>query len=245
MTKPAPRDDLAFKPLYAQIRDLLLKRLVSGEWPPGTLLPSETALAGEYGVSQGTLRKALDELAAERLVVRQQGRGTVVARHDNERSLFQFFHIHGADGRRQLPDSKLIDLTRTTADREEADALAFAPRSRVLRIERVRYLDGRPAMVETLILPQALFPGLGESDEPLPNTLYELYQRRYGITVARASEQLRAVAADPCDAALLGLAPGTPLLEIRRIARDLQNRPVELRRSRLDTRQHYYLNELD
>lgn len=238
-------DNSAFKPLYSRIKDALLQRLVSGEWPPGTLLPSEIALAAEYGVSQGTLRKALDELAAEKLVVRQQGRGTVVARHDTERSLFQFFHIHGADGRRQLPDSMVLGVSNAMANREEAAALELESRSRVLRIARVRYLDGQPAMVETLSLPRVLFPGLGEGEEPLPNALYALYQRRYGINVTRASEQLRAVAADPHDAEQLGIEPGTPLLEIRRIARDLQNRPVELRRSRLDTRQHYYLNELD
>ncbi len=235
----------AFKPLYARIKDALLQRLVSGEWPPGALLPSEIALAAEYGVSQGTLRKALDELAVERLVVRQQGRGTVVARHDSERALFQFFHIHGADGRRQLPDSRVLGVNSAMANREEAVALELEARARVLRIERVRYLGDQPAMVETLTLPRALFPGLGEGDEPLPNALYALYQRRYGITVARASEQLRAVTADPRDAEQLGIEPGTPLLEIRRIARDLQDRAVELRRSRLDTRQHYYLNELD
>lgn len=239
------RDDTAYKPLYSRTRDKLLQRLVSGEWPPGTLLPSETALAAEYGVSQGTLRKALDELAAEHLVVRQQGRGTVVARHDSERALFQFFHIHGNDGRRQLPDSRVLGVEPATADREEAMALELEARARVLRIERVRYLDGQPAMVETLSLPWTLFPGLGEGEDPLPNALYALYQRRYGITVARASEQLRAVAADSRDAEHLGIDPGTPLLEIRRVARDLQDRAVELRRSRLDTRQHYYLNELD
>lgn len=239
------RDNPAYRPLYSRTKDRLLQRLVSGEWPPGTLLPSETVLAAEYGVSQGTLRKALDELAAEHLVVRQQGRGTVVARHDTERTLFQFFHIHGSDGRRQLPDSEVLGVERATADREEMTALELDPRGRVLRIERVRYLDGQPAMVETLTLPRALFPGLGEEDEPLPNALYALYQRRYGITVARASEQLRAVVADSRDAERLGIEPGTPLLEIRRIARDLQDRAVEWRRSRLDTRQHYYLNELD
>ncbi|MDX1606879.1 MAG: GntR family transcriptional regulator [Candidatus Competibacterales bacterium] len=245
MARNPVSSQVAYRPLYAQIRDLLRRRLVGGEWSPGTLLPSEIALAEEYGVSQGTLRKALDELAAERLVSRQQGRGTVVARHDPERSLFQFFHIHGSDGRRRLPESRLLGLRQFGASRDEAAALGLRPRTRVLRIERVRVLDERPALVETLTLPQSLFPGLGDTGEALPNALYELYQRRYGITVTRAREELRAVSATPREAELLGLAPGTPLLEIRRVAHDLQDRPVEWRRSRLDTRHCHYRNELD
>lgn len=244
MTQNRSDDTPAYRPLYARIKDRLMQRLLRGEWSPGMLLPSETALAAEYGVSQGTLRKALDALAAERLVIRRQGRGTVVAKHDNERALFQFFHVHDHSGERQLPDSRVLGQSRGRANRIEAEALALTVRAPVIRIRRVRYLAQRPAMVEIIVLPQQRFSGL-DSEPKLPNALYALYQTRYGITVARASERLRAVAATAEDARHLGLVPGVPLLEIERVAMDMQKAPIEWRRSRLNTTDHYYLNELD
>ncbi len=234
-----------FRPLYQQIKEALLKRLAAGEWAPGTFLPSETALAQEYGVSQGTLRKALDELTAEKIVVRYQGKGTAVAMHDADRSLFQFFHLVSNSGEHQLPASRVLAAGEGKATDEEAEALGLAPGTPVIRIERVRVLDGRPVMNERLTLPAARFAGLLViAPEQLPNTLYNLYQRRFGITVSRAIEKLAAIAADAVDAARLELAPGTPLLEIRRVALDLEQRPVELRVSHCHTVQHHYLNEL-
>lgn len=237
-------EELAYRPLYAQIKERLVQRLSVGEWMPGQQLPSETALAAEYGVSQGTLRKALDVLAAERLVIRRQGRGTVVARHDSERALFQFFHVYALNGERQLPDSRVLARDRGRATRGEAEALALPPRAPVIRIRRVRFLVQRPAMVEIIVLPQQRFPDL-DSEAELPNALYALYQSRYGITIARASERLRAVAATDEDARHLELPPGTPLLEIERLAMDIERTPIEWRCSRLDTTDHYYFNELD
>ena len=101
----------AYRPLYLQIREAFTRRMASGDWSPGMLLPSEMALAQEYGVSQGTIRKALDAMAADRMIVRHQGRGTEVARHDDERALHQFFHIVGHDGRRQLPVSSILSCS--------------------------------------------------------------------------------------------------------------------------------------
>jgi GntR family transcriptional regulator len=234
----------AFRPLYLQMKEALTERVASGYWPPGTLLPSEIALAQEYGVSQGTIRKALDAMANERLVVRHQGRGTEVARHTSERSLFQFFHIYGEDGARRLPTSQVLECSRGRARQQEAAALELPRGAPVVRIFRVRELSGRPAMTEWITVSANLFPGLEALDKELPNAIYELFQRDYRVTVQRAVEKLYAVAADAREAELLKIEPGTPLLEIQRTAISLDNRPVELRISRCLTTQHHYFNEL-
>jgi len=238
-----PAETPRARPLYAQVKTLMLQRLIGGEWRPGEMLPSEFQLADRFGVSQGTVRKALDELAADNVVVRRQGRGTFVAEHDLHRELFHFFHLVGPDGARRLPESRLVSVRRGLADRSEADALALARGVPVFRVRRVRSLDALPVIAETIAVPQALFPDLADMRE-VPNTLYDLYERRYGITIARAVERLSAVAADQRDAKLLGIASGTPLLEIDRIALALDGNPVEWRVSRCLTAAHHYQVEL-
>jgi GntR family transcriptional regulator len=106
-----------FRPLYAQVKELLIRRLVEGRWRPGDALPAETSLAVELGVSQGTVRKALDEMAAANLLERRQGKGTFVARHSRQRSLFHFFHIVGEDGRKELPSSRILQMRSRAATR--------------------------------------------------------------------------------------------------------------------------------
>lgn len=231
------------QPLYAQVKALMVQRLIAGQWRPGEILPSEFQLAAEFGVSQGTVRKALDELTAENVVVRRQGRGTFVAEHDDHRALFHFFHLVGPDGERRLPESRLISVRKGLAGRMEAGRLAIGQGAPVIRIRRVRELDGRAAIAETIAVPQKLFPDLADIRE-MPNTLYDLYEQRYGITIARAMERLAAVAADERDAKLLEIAPGAPLLEIDRTALALDGAPVEWRVSRCLTATHHYRVEL-
>ncbi|MDH5558585.1 MAG: GntR family transcriptional regulator [Alphaproteobacteria bacterium] len=231
------------QPLYAQVKALMMQRLIAGQWRPGDMLPSEFQLADEFGVSQGTVRKALDELTADNVLVRRQGRGTFVAEHDDHRALFHFFHLVGPDGQRRLPESQLISVRKGLAGQIEADRLGIVRGAPVIRIRRLRCLDGRPAIAETIAVPQKLFPDLADIRE-VPNTLYDLYERRYGVTIARAVERLAAVAAEEPDAELLEITPGTPLLEIDRTALALDGKPVEWRVSRCLTATHHYRVEL-
>lgn len=235
-----------FKPLYGQIKELLLRRLAAGEWRPGDALPSETALAQEYGVSQGTLRKALNALEAEHLVDRRQGKGTFVAKHSAKRSLFQFFHVVGNDGERQLPESRALSCNGGVANKTEREALELKPGASVIRIQRVRHLNGEPVISEYISVPGKLFRDLRRRPlEEVPNALYQLYEEHYGVTVARISEQLRAVACQAEDGKRLGVPVDTPLLEIERIALSIEKQPVEWRLSRCSTANHFYLNDLD
>ncbi|MCI0511192.1 MULTISPECIES: GntR family transcriptional regulator [Chromohalobacter] len=233
-----------FQPLYKQIKDLLLERIASGEWPPGTFIPSEAALAASYNVSVGTLRKALDELVSDSVVVRRQGKGTAVATHDADRALFRFFNVVRRDGERSLPVSRVLSRQRRRATTVERDALELSDRADVIHIRRVRELAGSPTLLEDIVLDAATFADLASQPEILPNTLYQLYQHQYGATVAHADERLVAVKAGEQDAAHLGVELGEPLIEIRRVARDYQDTPIELRVSRLTTREYCYTSRL-
>jgi len=232
-------------PLYKEVKQSLTLGLAGGEWRPGEALPSETALARRFRVSIGTVRKAVDELVAERAVVRHQGRGTFVASHDARRLLFQFFHIVPRDGGRTYPETRTLAFSRDRAHADEAAILGIAPGEAVLRIRNLLSLDAAPALVDDIVLARARFPDLTERIfTQRDNTIYNLYQSRYGLNVLRASERLRATVADAGIARLLGVKRGAPLLEIRRIARTYHDAPVELRRSLVDTSRYDYLSDL-
>jgi GntR family transcriptional regulator len=221
-------DDSGGRPLYARVRERLIERIRSGEWKPGQLIANEFEIAAEFGVSQGTARKAIGDLASEGLVVRRQGRGTFVVEHTPAHVLFRFFNLFDADGAALVPDSRRTTSGLAQAGSEEREALGLEPNARVIRIARIRTRDGAPFISETIALPEALFPGLAEQAE-MPNTLYDLFQKRYGVLVTRTDDRLSAIAADSETAAVLGVAPGTPLLRIDRIAFGLDDKPVEWR----------------
>lgn len=236
---------IGFKPLYAQVKDQLIRRLVDRTWQPGMSLPSEQELARQLSVSQGTVRKALDAMTAENLLVRRQGRGTFVAEPEDSRILFQFFRLAAddTDATGAFPDSKLLGWAQDAADKDQADALDLEIGATVWLIERVRQLLGKPLLTETIAIPADAFPGFEQLTE-IPNNVYQLYSARWGITIAKADERLKAVAATDEDARHLNCEVGEPLLAIRRIARDLEEKPVELRLSRCLTRDMHYAANL-
>lgn len=235
-----------FRPLYAQVRELMIRRMLRGDWRPGELLPSEGRLAAEFGVSQGTMRKALDEMATQNLVVRQQGRGTFIAEHSQQHALFHFFHIRDETGLKEMPTGRVLALKHERADRDQARRLALPARAPVMTILRLRALRGKPVILERIVLPTGLFRGLDLSiDREVPDELYVLYQQRFGVTIARAEEKLRAVAADALDARSLGIARRSPLLEIDRLALALDGNPVEWRLSRCNSAHHHYYSEIE
>lgn len=234
-----------FQPLYREVKRLLTQSLIEGEWPAGAALPSETRLAERYRVSIGTLRKAIDELVAERIVTRHQGRGTFVATHNANRLMFHFFHIVGRDGGKEYPTTKTLSFRRGKASAEESRRLGIGTGAPVLRIRNLLSLAGRPVILDDIVLPQALFPDLTEKIfTARDNTIYHLYQTRYGINVLRSSERLSAVLADAASARLLRVNKGAPLLAINRTAMSFRDRPVELRRSLVNTAAHEYASDL-
>jgi GntR family transcriptional regulator len=228
------------RPLYAQVEEIIRRRLIENFWKPGDALPSEFELARELSVSQGTVRKALNDMVAENLLERRQGLGTFVSEHTERRALFLYFNLIGRDGSRTMPTSRVIASEHRAATETERDRLQIARGEEVIALHRVRSLDGAPVIVERLTLPRTLFPDL-DAEARLPENLYRIYQSKYGITIAKATESVRATAAEPLEAQLLGILPDAPLLEIDRIALTIDERPVEWRVSRCNTTDHTYV----
>ena len=238
--------EAAGMPLYRAVKRALLDAVGAAAFRPGNALPSEAELAAAFRVSIGTVRKAVDELSAEHIVVRRQGRGTFVATHDTGRLMFQFFHVERSDGLRELPAVALVSYQRGRAGDEAAEALHLRPGEAVIEIENVLRLQGRPVIHDRIVLPASLFRGLTEKRlRERPGTLYQFYQAGFGITVLRALERARAVGADKATSRVLGVAPGAPLIEVRRTALSFNDQPVEYRASLVDTARHDYVNVVD
>ena len=238
-------DTPLFQPLYRQIAGLITRGLDAGEWKPGEAIPSELELAARFKVSQGTVRKAIDELAGANLLVRRQGKGTFVATHSEERTQFRFLRLAPDDGSAERLSRKFLDCKRMRPSAEVAQALDIPTSQAVLQVRRLLYFRSAPVVLDDLWLPLALFKGLTEQRlSEYEGPLYGLFEAEFGVHMVRAEEQIRAVAAEPDAAMLLQVTPGAPLLSVSRVAFTYGDRPVELRRGLYDTRAHHYRNAL-
>lgn len=234
-----------FSPLYQQIRGLITRGLESGEWGPGDVIPSESELAARFGVSQGTVRKAIDEMAAENLLVRRQGKGTFVATHNDPRSFFRFLRLAANEGELKSLKSIPLECWRAKAGVDVARTLALDPGAPIIIIRRLLRFGDQPAVFDEIYLPGELFTDLTMDVLKSGGTsLYSLFENRYGVRMIRADERLRAVAADRVSADLLQVAEGSPLLLVERVTFTYANKPVEWRRGFYSTRDFHYHNEL-
>jgi len=244
-TAPVASASPTFSPLYQQIKALITQSLQSGEWKPGELIPSEVELAGRFKVSQGTVRKAIDELAAENLVMRRQGKGTFVSTHHEARAHFRFLRLVPDEGVPHYPESKFLEVRRVRAPADVARLMELKSGDAVIFIKRVQYFDGVPTIVEELWLPGLIFKGLtAERLVEYKGPMYGLFETEFGTRMIRASEQIRAVCADADAAQLLNIQAGTPLLSSERVSFTYGDKPVELRRGLYLTSHHHYQNEL-
>ena len=236
----------SFRPLYLQIKGLLVQSLAAGEWSPGEAIPSEMELAARYRVSQGTVRKAIDALAADNFVVRRQGKGTFVATHTEEaQSTFRFLRVRADDGHDEHPASRLVDLKRGKAATEIARLLELKAGEPVVMIRRLLEWGGKPVVLDEITLPAALFRGLTRAKlEAYPGSMYGFFETRFGVRMLNAQERLKAVAADAAAAAALGVPPGSPLLAVDRVAFTFGGRPVEFRRGLCTTTAYHYANAI-
>ncbi|MGL4406833.1 GntR family transcriptional regulator [Zoogloea sp.] len=234
-----------FSPLYRQIKKLMVNSLQSAEWRPGQAIPSEQELALRFNVSQGTVRKAIDELAAENLLVRKQGKGTFVASHNDPRSMFRFLRLVPTDGELVHPQSVPLDCWKAKAGNEAARMLGIELGAPVIILRRTLRFSGKPVVVDEIYLPGEIFQGLTmEVLQGEQGSLYGLFEARFGVRMIRAEEHIRAVAADRMVSETLGVSEGTPLLSVERVTYTYGDRPVEWRRGLYCTAEHYYLNEL-
>lgn len=236
--------NLTFNPLYKEVKIRITRSLIAGEWKPGSAIPSESRLAKLFTVSVGTIRKAIDELVAENILVRQQGRGTFVTTHNEDRTLYYFFHIVGKDGAKEPPTHELLSFQKSRADADAERRLGVARGERVLRINNLLRLDGAPVILDEIVLPAARYPDLNESTfSAREGTIYGLYQARYGINVVRINERLSAALPNAHAANMLGVRVSSPVLVIKRVAYTYHDAPVELRTSWVNTDNHEYLSD--
>ncbi len=239
----------SFSPLYQQIKSMLLNSLRLGEWKPGEAIPSEMELATRFHVSQGTVRKAIDDLSAENLLVRRQGKGTFVATHAEQQVQFRFLKLvpnSGTPGSEGPARRDIIQCRRISASADIARALALRTGDAVLQARRVLSFVTTPTILEDIWLPAAPFKGL--TAERLANhqgPMYALFETEFNVRMVRAEEKIRAKPATEGLEKLLKVAHGTPLLSVERIAYTYKDLPMELRRGYYRTDTHYYHNKLN
>ena len=236
----------SFRPLYEQIKILLTQSLVAGEWKPGEAIPSEMELASRYQVSQGTVRKAIDHLASENILMRRQGKGTFVASHNEPSYQYRFLRVMPDTGEKLHPHNLFFGLERGKSGGEAAHALGLKPGAAVMSFKRVMSFAGRPVVLDEIVFEASQFPGLTLAElEEYPGSVYSFYESVFGVRMIRAEERLRAVAADSVAAAHLKVASGSPLLCVDRIAFTYGDKPVEWRRGLCVTDGYSYFNELN
>lgn len=228
--------------LYKEVQRQMLRALAAGEWKPGEAIPAEKKLCELFEVSIGTLRKAIDELVAENILIRHQGRGTYVAQHNRAQQMFRFFNVTDHAGNKTYPQLSLITFSKRRADKVAAEKLHLPTTDKVIAFTNLLYLQEQPVIVDDIVLPEPLFTSLTEEQiRNRPNTLYNLYQIDFGISIIRTEERLRAGIASEKHAALLGIKVGAPILEVRRVAFSYDDQPIEWRISYINTEKHEYV----
>jgi GntR family transcriptional regulator len=237
-----------FSPLYRQIKNLILQGLASGEWRPGeSHSRAKRNWLSRFNVSQGTVRKAIDEMAAENLVVRKQGKGTYVASHNDPARLLPL-PSRGAELKAASPCRKAYRWS-AGAPRPARRPRACSRSARGLRsiiVRRLLRFDGKPVVLDEIYLPGEVFQGLTlEVLQDNQDSLYTLFETRFGVRMIRAEERIRAVAADRAIRRIAGVEEGSPLLSVERVTYTYGDKPVEWRRGLYSTAEHYYLNELN
>ena len=236
----------AFSPLYQQIKGLLLQSLDRGEWKPGEAIPSEFELASRFQVSQGTVRKAIDELAAENLLLRRQGKGTFVATHHEARVRFRFLRLTPDDGKQPVSGSQILECRRVKAPADIAALLELRTADMVVNLRRLLSFDQIPTILDDIWLPGAVLRGLtADSLARYRGPLYGLFESEFGVSMVRAEEKIRAVSASQDQADTLQVALASPLLQVERVSYTYGDRPMEVRRGLYVTERFHYKNSLN
>jgi GntR family transcriptional regulator len=234
-----------FNPLYLQVKEALLARLGNGEWQPGTVLPSEIQLAEQFEVSQGTVRKAIDSLASENIVVRRQGRGTYVATHSESVAQFRFLKIRPDQGEAVQPESKVLSCERVRAPAEVAFALKLRPAEQAYLIRRLLSFNGLPVVLDVIWVPAQRFRGLNlERLTQYTGPLYGLFETEFKTRMIRCEERLRALPADTAVAKVLSIQVDEPVLVVERVSYSYDEEAVEVRLGYCVTKNFHYANDL-
>ncbi len=236
----------SYRPLYDQIKVLITQSLIGGEWGPGDMIPSEMDLAARFKVSQGTVRKAIDSLASENILIRRHGKGTYVATHNEADVQLRFLRLTAANGQKEVLNNELIGCKKIKADVNKANILDVKAGSTLIDIKRMLTFSGRPLIYDHIAIPSTAFKGLNAARIEAKNgSMYSMYEREYGVRMVRAEERLTAVAANAEVAKALNLKIGAPLLSIERVSYTYGDKPMEWRLGLCLTDDHHYMSELE
>jgi GntR family transcriptional regulator len=231
------------QPLYEIVRAGILERLRTGHWAAGDKIPTEPQLAEEFGVGIGTIRRAVEELVAERLLIRRAGRGTIVAKFADEHAFDQYFSFVDASGEALKVTARLLRFGKERASPALAATLKLERGARVATANNLRLHDGVPVMLDRLWFPLDVFPDLdADTFKARRGSIYGFYQEHFGISVVRVVEDLGGAVADEEVAAALNLEVGTPVLRIERTAYTFKDQPVEFRVRFVDSGHCSYRN---
>ena len=231
-------------PLYHQLYELMQDRIRAGQWKPGDLIPAESELVARHGVSRITVRKVLDMLTREGLIVRERGRGTFVAHPRLAHGMMRI--VSFTDDMRQrgfTPGTRILFTGLVPAPTSISAALGVAEGEELARIDRLRLADGEPMCVEESFLVHRYLPGILEHDLAA-RSLREVKQENYGIQWSRASQTIQAAAAPPEIARLLSVKAGAPLLYVERVTRSQDDIPTEFLRVHYRGDRYVLHNEL-
>jgi len=238
-TIAAPVADEAM-PLHQQVTATIVRQIEQGNLRPGMMLPSETELARQFGVSRQTIRAGLEALARAGLLERHRGRGTLIKRPPIQQNLARFYSIAQEMRRRGAALTTQVLARGHLAEGDELAApackhLEMADPQQVGYLLRLRLVDGTPLLLETLTFPVALCPDLLQmptsgGDDPGAASFYEALATRAGRQVSRAHETFRPALVRGYEAHLLNVAPGTPVFEVERTS-FVGEQPVEWRRT--------------
>ena len=233
-------------PLYEEVKKKITLSLVQGEWSPGEVIPSEIELANIYNVSQGTVRKAIDELSAESILVRRQGKGTYVATHNEESIQLRFLRLTSTFGLKEKLDNQLISFSKEKATNKLAKILNINSASTIISIKRLLTFNKKPLIFDVIKIPALSFRGLtAEKVNEKKGVMYRMYETDFGVRMLNADEKIKAVSASSESALLLDVKENSPLLSVERLSYTYDNKPLEWRLGLCITDNHYYRSELD
>jgi GntR family transcriptional regulator len=227
---------LSWRPVYLQVRDVLVDRIAKGEWQAGAAIPNEGLLAREFGVSIGTMRKALDLMETERLLTRRQGRGTFVNDVNADHLVNRFTSMRDPDGNTLVGEITATRIERTAANEKECSRLKLRQGDGVLRFQRTRAQRNHTFMYEEISLPAALFPNLPER---VPARIVAL-AKKFGLLLGKAEERVSVGTACKRAAVALRIARSSPIVVLDRVVHTLDGRPVEWRVAQCHPRDNYY-----
>lgn len=214
-------------PLYAQLADAIEHQIASGDMQPGDRLPSERDIADLAGISRMTARQALTYLAERGIIEIRHGVGTFVA---HPKLTSDPLHLLGFTEQMMAiggtVTSRVLAQDQTPASPAVAAALQREPGEPVIRIQRLRSLNGTPMLLETSFFPRHLCAGI-ETIDLSNRSLYATLERTYGVRLTHAQQSVEAIAANAMEASLFGLERGAPMLLLEGVAATADNQPGE------------------